>query len=179
MTKAKKDTLSAEEVKAFQDYIFDQICKIAAEMELPIQCHIGLGEINKTNGMQMRDVIQNNKETKFVLFHGGYPWLEDIYGLTHYFRNVYPDLCWLPLISTSAAERMLEELMEISTADKICWGCDTWTSQESFGALLAFRHVLAKVLTKKIAEDYLSISSAKEFIDLVLYSNAKKLYKIK
>ena len=38
---------------------------------------------------------------------------------------------------------MLHELIERATLDRIFWGCDTWTAEESFGALLAFRHVLA------------------------------------
>jgi len=89
---------------------------------------------------------------------------------------VYPDLCWLPIISTSAAERMLHEIIEVGTSNKACWGCDTWTSEESYGALLAMQHVLAKVLSQKIADKYISFKNAETIIDDVLYNNAKNLY---
>jgi len=167
-----------DEIKAFQDYVFYQICKIAAELDLPIQIHTGLGKLEKTNAMQMQEVISKNPGTKFVLFHGSYPWMDDINGLLHLYPNVYPDLCWLPLISTSACERMLDELIEVGTADKVCWGCDTWTSEESYGALLAMEHVLSKVLARKIEDGYLSPDDAREIIANILYNNAKGLYKL-
>lgn len=174
--KEAEGMITREDIKAFGDYVFFEICRMAAELNLPIQCHTGLGQLKRTNAMQMQEVIEKNPDTKFVLFHGGYPWLEDIYALLHNYRNVYPDLCWLPLISTSAAARMTEELIEVGTIDKTCWGCDTWTSEESFGALMAVRHVLAQALSEKVSIGYLSISDAKTIIGNILYNNAKKLY---
>lgn len=170
--------VAQEDIRAFQDYVFFEICKIAARLDLPIQCHTGLGQLKSTNAMGMEEIIRENPDTRFVLFHGGYPWTDDICGLVHTYPNVYPDLCWLPLISPSAASRMLHELIEIGTSDKVCWGCDTWTSEESYGALLAARHVLASVLSEKIDDGYLDLDNAKIYIDKVLYHNAKRLYKL-
>lgn len=173
------DTLRTEvDIKAFQDYIFFRICEIAAELDLPLQCHTGLGGLKGTNAMAMREAIEKNPGTKFVLFHCSYPWLDDVNGLLHVYDNVYPDLCWLPIISTSAAERMVHELIEVGTSDKVCWGCDTWTSEESYGALLAVRHVLAKVLSSKVEEGYFSLKDAEIITDNILYNNAAKLYKL-
>ncbi|HHY83312.1 MAG TPA: amidohydrolase family protein [Clostridiales bacterium] len=174
----KKDDLTKDDIKAFGDYVFFNICRIAAELDLPMQCHVGLGRLKDTNPMQMWEVIHKNPDTRFVLFHGGYPWTDEVLGLAHNCRNVYPDICWLPLISTSAAEKMLIELIEVSTIDKICWGCDTWTSEESAGALLAMEHVLASALSKKIAEGYLSVDLAKAIIKNILYKNAKLIYNL-
>ena len=172
------DTLADENIKAFGDYVFFEICKIAAELDLPLQCHTGLGILKKSNAMQMREVIEKNPHTKFVLFHGSYPWLEDIYALSHNYGNVYPDLCWLPIISSTAAKRMIEELIDVCTADKVCWGCDTATSDESLGALLAVRHVLSETLSRKVKEGYMTIDGAKEVAYNILYKNAKQLYKL-
>ena len=151
------DFRTKEDVKDFEDYIFFEICRIAAKHDLPIQCHTGLAKLEKTNAMELNEVIKNNPDTKFVLFHGSYPWLEDIYALTHNYKNVYPDISWLPLISTSAAERMIEELIEVSTVDRITWGCDSHSSEESMGALLAVRFAIANALSKKVKEGYFSL----------------------
>lgn len=172
------DTITAEDIKAFGDFIFFEICRIAAELDMPFQCHTGLGLLKRTNALQMQEVIQKNPETKFVLFHGGYPWLEDIYALAHFYKNIYPDICWLPIISTSAAERMVEELIEISMVDRICWGCDTWTSEESLGALLAAKHAIAQALAKKVQAGYFSMNDAEKIIDNILYNNAKSIYRL-
>jgi glucuronate isomerase len=165
-----------EEIQAFQDYVFFAICHIAAELGMQLQNHTGLGHLRRTNAMQMREVIEKNPDTKFVLFHGSYPYTDDIGGLLHNFGNVYPDLCWLPLISSSACERLLAELIDVGTSDKISWGCDTWTAEESFGALLAARHVIAKVLSVKVKDGYLTLPDAEKFAERILHDNAVKLY---
>src|SRR5690606_7204040 len=141
---------SLEDIKAFQDYLFWRICEMAAEFDLVLQCHTGMGQLRNANAMSMKDVIAGNPQTKFVLFHCSYPWLGDVTALMHLYPNVYPDLCWMPILSPSAANRVLHELIEVGTADKVCWGCDTWTSEESYGAVLAMRYVLADVLEEKI-----------------------------
>lgn len=165
-----------EDIKAYQDYIFISICEIAAEQKLPIQCHTGMGQLTGTNAMAMNKVIQSNPKTKFVIFHCSYPWTNDVNALLRTYDNVYPDLCWLPILSTFAAIRMLHELIEGGTSDKVCWGCDTWTSEESYGTLLAFRFVLTKVLKEKVEDGYFTIDDAKQVVDNIMYNNASKLY---
>ena len=178
--KAKKGFLNpdanAEDIKAFQDYVFFEICRIAAEYNVPLQCHTGLGKLEKSNAMQMQEVIRKNPETRFVLFHGSYPWIQDVCALIHNYPNVYADICWLPIISGSACETLLKELIEVGTTDRITWGCDTWTSEESFGAMLAAKQVVAKVFAEYTDNSYLSQVDAQEFIRQIFYENAEKLY---
>jgi predicted TIM-barrel fold metal-dependent hydrolase len=167
---------SEEEIKAFQDYVVFGICRIAAELDLPIQCHTGMGKVLRSNAMWLREVIEKNSDTKFVLFHCSYPWIEDINALVRTFGNVYPDICWLPLLSPSAAKRMLHELIEDGAFYKTCWGCDTWTSEESYGALLAFRYVLASVLSERVEDGFLSMEDARMIADGILNNNARSIY---
>ena len=128
--------------------------------------------------MNLYEAIHNNPETRFVLFHGSYPDVQDICGLAHNYLNVYPDLCWLPIISPSACHRLLNELIEVGDVNKITWGCDTWTSQESYGALIAIKEVLSKVLSNKVEDRYLDMNDAKLLCDKILFENAKSIYKL-
>ncbi len=169
---------SKSDIKAFQDYVFFELCQIAAEENLPFQMHTGLGLIDRTNALVLREAIAENPGTRFMLFHGGYPWMDDIAAMAHFFPNVYVDLCWLPLISTGAAERFLHEMLDVTTADKLMWGCDTWTPQESYGALLAMREVTCRVLVKRIERGETDLEDAKALIGRILYRNAAKLYKV-
>ncbi len=168
-----------EEIRAYQDYVLFELCRIAAELGLPMQFHTGLGSLARTNALWLLDLIAKNPATTFVLFHGGYPWLDDIMGLVHNFQNVHVDLCWLPLLAPSAARRLTHELIEVAAADRVCWGCDTWTSEESYGALLAMRHVLACTLGERIEDGLMTEAGARRVAGNILYENARRLYKLR
>jgi hypothetical protein len=167
---------SAEEVKKFQDYVFDVICDIAAELKMPFQIHTGLGLMDETNPMQIQKLIARHPNTVFVLMHGGYPWIDDICGLVHAYPNVVLDLCWLPMISPSAAVRAVHELLEICNGNKIVWGCDTWTSEESLGSLYSMADVLARVLDEKVGAGYFNISDALHLVEDIMGNNAKRVF---
>lgn len=170
---------SAADIKVFQDYVFQEACQIAAQLDIPMQIHTGLGRLHRSNAILLQPVIEANPDTKFVLFHGSYPWMDDILGLVEkYPNNVFPDLVWLPLISCEASVRFLSELIEVTNSHSICWGDDTWTPEESFGALLAVRHVLATVLSEKIQTGYLSKRDALEIVSNILCDNAARIYKL-
>ena len=94
--------VTAADIKAFQDFLFFQICRNAAELDLPVQIHTGMGQGRRTNALWLQEVIQKNPQTRFVLLHGSYPWVEDIPALVRLYPNVFADLCWLPLGSTRA-----------------------------------------------------------------------------
>lgn len=102
--------------------------------------------------------------------------MDDLLGLLHSSSNVYADLCWLPLISTSAAKRFLREALEIGGSNRILWGCDTWTSEESYGAVLAFRRVVSEVLSEMCQEGYLSCEEACYTAGQIWRGNALKLF---
>lgn len=167
---------SEAEKKSLQDYTMFRLCGIAAEFGLPLQIHTGLGKLERSGAMHLRELIDRNPETKFVLFHGSYPWFGDVLALTHNYRNVYPDLCWIPLISSSACERFLGEALEVGDSARFCWGCDTWTGEESYGALLAVRHVIARTLAPKVESGMMDLEYAAMLTKRILHDNAKELY---
>lgn len=173
-----KGSATKAEITDFQDYVFFELCRIAAEFQLPFQCHTGLGLIERTNALSLREAVACNPDTRFVLFHGSYPWMDDLAAMAHYFENVYTDLCWLPILSTGAAERFLNEMLDVTTADKLMWGCDTWTPEESYGALLAMRDVLCRVLASRIERGQCDPSDARELTCRILSDNAAELYRI-
>ena len=164
------------EIRNYQDYVVYRLAGLAADSGMPFQIHTGLGKLDRSNAICLRRLIDRNPETRFVLFHCGYPWMDDVLGLLHNYRNVYPDLCWLPLISTSAAIRFIREAFEVGDANRLTWGCDTWTSEESHGALLAIRHSLSSALASMCREGLVDLPYAKQLVHGVLYKNAQALY---
>ncbi len=166
------------DVKTFQDYLFNQVCSLAAGMDLPIQIHTGMGQGHRTNAAHLQQAIQRFPQTRFVLLHCSYPWVQDIVMLVDKYPNVYPDLSMLPLISSRASITMLHELIERATTDRIFWGCDTWTAEESFGSLLAFCHVLSTALVEKVLDGYLTRQDSFLIMDDILFNSPQRFYKL-
>ena len=170
-------SVAPDDLKAFGDFIFDYICTLAAAHNLPLQNHTGLGRLGGSNPMNLLPMIEKHPQTRFVLFHGGYPWIEEIAALSHNYANVYADLCWLPTICTSAAERLLHSLIEAARdSSRITWGGDALLVTESYGQALAARHVVSKVLTEKVVQGYLSDGRARMIAERIFTRNANELY---
>src|SRR5262249_8563057 len=69
--------LPPAEVKEFEDFIMWRLVELSAKHELPYQIHSGDARIQGSNPMNLVDLIDANPKTKFILFHGGYPWVSE------------------------------------------------------------------------------------------------------
>jgi hypothetical protein len=154
------------------------ICKMAADLNVPIQCHTGMGCLKNTRAINMLELIRDNPHTKFSGMHASFPWCEDILAYLDMFPNVYADVVWLPLLSPTAAEYVINHLIEVGTSERIVWGCDTWTSEESCGARLAMNEVLSRVLENKIHKGYFRKKDALLMAQNIMHDNAKELFNI-
>lgn len=176
--KTERRLLTQKNIDDFQSYVFYRLCEIAAQEEMPFQIHTGLGQIEKTRALYLTRAIKDHPQTKFVLFHLSFPYIDDVISLAHNFANVYPDICWVPLLSVHKAEQAINSLLDTVNADKLCWGCDTWTVEESYGAVLAIAYVLSKTLSARIEEGFMDLDRAKKVCDNILYGNAARLYRL-
>lgn len=171
--------ITDEEKSQFSNYMFHYFMKVAQERSLPVQFHTGLAQLSGSNPMLLERTIATYPDVKFVLFHGGFPWTYEIGALAHNYKNVYIDMNWLPIISTKAAETALHTYLEIvPNSDHISWGGDTWTSEEAYGASLAFKHILTNVLSEKVSSAFYRMPDAERLIQKIMYENAEKLYKL-
>ena len=170
--------LTAENVADFQSYVFYKLCEIAARENLPFQIHTGLGQLENTRAIHLTRAIKDHPDTKFVLFHLSFPYFDDVISLAHNHPNVYPDICWVPLLSHNAASDVINRLLDTVNAEKLCWGCDTWTVEESFGAILAMAYSLSKALTIRVQDGFMSEERAFEICRRIMYTNAQALYKL-
>ncbi len=174
-----KEKVARQDWLAFGNFVFARCAETAARLNLPFQVHQGLGQLHGTNPMRFLATIQQHPRTRFVLFHYGYPWLDEVHGIVHNCRNALPDLTWLPLISTAAAKRALDECIEIAGDIRtIGWGSDCWTAEESAGALLAWRHVIGEVLADKVASGYLTVRDAEKLCVMLVRDNGHFIYNL-
>jgi len=168
-----------EQIKWFSDFVAFRVVELAGELGIPVCIHTGLGMLYKSNALSLRTLIEENPQVQFVLFHGGFPWTDDVLGLVHNYKNVIADFNWLPLICTSKAVEFIINALETGGAHRMCWGCDTWTSEESYGARLAMEHALGIAMTHFVNDGAFDVAYAKYVITRILYENPKEIFKIK
>jgi len=171
-----KAELSAEEIKDFQDFVMWRLVELSAKHELPFQIHTGQARIQGSNPMLLVDLIAANPKTKFVLFHGGFPWIGETGVIAMRHKNVWIDSVWLPQLSYTMARRAYEEWLEVMPSDRIMWGADTVQAEGIYAATVWTRQCLAEALAEKVERGELREEDALRIGRQILRDNALKLF---
>ena len=171
-----KEETSDEEQKLFEDFMFWHICELSAKHGLPFQVHTGDARIQGSNPMLLVDVIAANPQTKFILFHGGYPWVGETGAIAMKHRNVWIDSCWLPTLSYTMAKRAYQEWLDAVPSDRIMWGADTTDAEGIYAATEFTRRCLAEALSEKVLRKELREEHAVRIGRQVMRDNALKLF---
>ncbi|MFB3817008.1 MAG: amidohydrolase family protein [Candidatus Methylomirabilales bacterium] len=173
------------EARPLQDYMFHEIVRAAMERDVPLQIHTGLQEGNEnllanSDPLLLANLCIEYRRAKFDLFHGAYPFTGPALALAKNFPNVFLDLCWLPIISPSAAARVLHEAIETVPANKIlAFGGDFIIPEGAYGHSVMARRIVSRVLGEKVEEGYLDEAAAVRLAQRVLRDNAASLYNLK
>jgi predicted TIM-barrel fold metal-dependent hydrolase len=73
-----------------KEFMFWYICQWNVKHELSFQVHTGDARIRGLTPLLLVNVTDGNPDTKFILFHGGYPWV----GATAVkYQNLWMDSC--------------------------------------------------------------------------------------
>lgn len=172
----KRDALSLEERKAFEDYIMWRLVELSGRHELPFQIHTGHARIQGSNPMLLLNLIVANPKTKFILFHGGYPWVGETGAIATRHRNVWIDSVWLPTISFTMARRAFQEWLDVVPSNRIMWGADCNHAEGIYAATEVTRHILAEALSEKVERGELREEHAIRIGSQIMRENALELF---
>jgi predicted TIM-barrel fold metal-dependent hydrolase len=169
--------LSDEDAKAFEDFIMWHLVGLSARHGLPFQIHTGDARLQGSNPMLLVELIQANPRTKFILFHGGYPWVSETAAIVmRHGANVWVDSVWLPTISYHMAKRAFHEWLDVMPSNRIMWGADCNHAEGIYGATEMTRRCLAEVLAERVDRGELIEEHARRIGQQVLRDNALTLF---
>lgn len=169
--------LSSEEIKAFEDFIMWRLVELSAKHDLPFQIHTGQARVQGSNPMLLVDLIAANPKTKFILFHGGFPWVGETGVIVmRHSDHVWIDSVWLPTLSYTTAKRAFHEWLEVMPSSRILWGADCNHAEGIYGATQFTRRCLAEVLAEKIDRGDLREEHALRIGKQILRDNALELF---
>jgi len=178
-----KEKLIPEERGKIQDFIMHHILKLSIKYNLPMQIHTGI-QAGNGNMLENSDPIKLNNlflqypAARFDVFHAGYPFSSALIVLAKIFPNVYYDLCWMPIISNSAATRILDEALDMIPNNKLFWGGDCMLIEHVYGAVKFARRLLFNVLSARVREGTMDMDAAKDVAVKILWKNASEFYGI-
>ncbi|MFL5245308.1 MAG: amidohydrolase family protein [Gemmataceae bacterium] len=173
----KRSQLTEGQVKEFEDYIMWRLVELSAKYELPFQIHTGQARVQGSNPMLLVDLIEANPKTKFILFHGGYPWVGETGVIVmRHGAHVWIDSVWLPTLSYSAAKRAFHQWLEVMPSNKIMWGADCNHAEGIYCATEFTRRCLAEVLAEKVDSGDLLEDHALRIGRQILRDNALELF---
>ncbi len=169
------------EAKAFEDYMMHLVVRKTIEYRLPLQFHTGLlygygSVLDNSNPLHLTNLFLTYPRARFVLFHGSYPYCGELSALAKTFPNVYLDFNWLPMISTTAAERYLAEWLDTVPRSKLEWGGDCKHVEAVYGHVLQVREVITHVLAEKVARGFVDEEAAIDLAKSLLRDNVWEIY---
>lgn len=172
-----RSDLGAEEAKVFEDFIMWRLTEFSAKYDMPFQIHTGDARIQGSNPMLLVNLIEANPQTKFELFHGGYPWVRESGAIGNKFgRHVWLNGVWLPAISYTMAKRAFGEWLEVMPSDRITWGGDDMDAEGIYGETELTRRCWAEVLSEKVDRGELAEDDALRIGQQIFRNNALALY---
>ncbi|MBI3869328.1 MAG: amidohydrolase family protein [Verrucomicrobia bacterium] len=172
-----KSQLSEAEVKEFEDFILWRLADLSAKLELPFQFHTGHARIQGSNPLNLLNLIEAHPATKFILFHGGYPWVGETGAIMQrHGAHVWVDSVWLPTISYSMARRAYQEWLEVMPSNRLMWGADAHHVEGIYGATEFTRRCLAEALAEKVERGELREADALHIGRQVMRDNALELF---
>jgi hypothetical protein len=173
----RRSDLTEEEVKEFEDFVMWRLVELSAKWELPFQIHTGDARLQGSNPTLLIDLIEAHPQTKFILFHGGYPWVGETGAIVlRHGSHVWIDSVWLPMISYTLAKRAFHEWLEVMPSTRILWGADCNHAEGIYGATEFTRRCLGEVLAEKIQQGDLTEEQAQRIGRQILRENALALF---
>jgi hypothetical protein len=173
----RRTALTGDDIKAFEDYIFWRLCELSAKYELPFQIHTGHGRIQSSNPLLLVDLIEANLKTKFILFHGGFPWIGETGAIVmRHGHHVWIDSVWLPTLSEHLAKRAYHDWLDQIPSNRILWGADCNHAEGIYGATEFTRRCLAEVLAERVDRGDVTPEDAAIIGRQILRDNALELF---
>jgi hypothetical protein len=169
------------ERKQFEDHIIFFLAQVAADLDQVFQIHTGVqgnwGHIPDSNPLHLLPLIHANRNTRFDLFHAGYPFSREIGMMAKHCANVWLNMAWMYVITMEGSRQSLSEWIDLVPGDRLLgFGSDVHWPEMVYGHLIMARSCIADVLAAKVERDFLSEAAAVSLVHQMLRDNAMSLY---
>ena len=180
-------TLDPDKEKMLQDHLFWYCVDKATSMNLPVKLHTGyyaghdglnLSRISGNPGAAC-ELCRQSADTKFVFFHIGYPYYEEMIAVAKNYTNATVDMCWSWIINPVASKDFLKKFILTAPLNKVTvFGGDYFAVEMIPGHARIARTGIAQALSELVEESWIGMDDALWMTDILMHENASKLYQL-
>ncbi|MFN4227542.1 MAG: amidohydrolase family protein [Candidatus Ratteibacteria bacterium] len=146
-----------------------------------------MGDFRRISPENFIPVLQRHPDTKFDIYHCGYPYVREALNLGKEFSNVYLNFAWTHIISQKFAIEALDECLDLIPINKIIgFGGDyNLPVEKVYGHLFMAKEDIITVLEKKIKEKKIKFKESEKIIktffsiiliNFIIYLTENKIY---
>ncbi len=179
----RSQTPTDAQMKAYQDFVVFLLADLAGQFDLVFQIHTGLqgqwGHVPDCDPLGLCNLLREFPDTRFDLFHAGYPYSRQMGILAKHYPNVWADMCWMYVITMAGSRSTLDEWIDLIPGYRIIgFGSDVGWPELIYAHLRMGRQCMTDVLEKKVTQDMLSEETAVSLAKMMLRDNLIELFKL-
>lgn len=162
-----------------QNFLLDETIREATALDLVVAVHPGYWQdFRELDPLNLIPLLQRHREARFDVYHLGYPWVRETLMLGKGFDNVWINLCWLYIISSTCATAALDEAIDLLPRNKVIgFGGDYRIPVEKvYGHLTMARDAMANVLARRVVSGHFDEGAALEMARHWLWDSPVSLY---
>jgi uncharacterized protein len=163
-------------------FVADWGIRIATEQDLVIAVHTGYWhDFRKLHPADLIPVLRRHPDTRFDVFHVGYPYMREALMLAKGFPNVWLNFCWTHILSQHFARAALDEALDLLPVNKVtAFGGDYGVEamEKVYGHLVMAREDVAAVLAGRVDRGGMSADEALRIARRWFWDNPKELYRL-
>lgn len=168
--------------KTLIDALIWETLEVAAELELPLQFHVALGDddvyLPSSNPVLLRAIFREPRyhQVPIVLLHC-YPFVREAAYLTSIYPNAYIDLGLTVPLAGSNCAALIAEALGVAPLHKILASSDGHAVPEfQWFAVRLWRAALTEVLANNVERYMMTGREAIEAAAMILHANSERLY---
>ncbi|MEX2261097.1 MAG: amidohydrolase family protein [Bryobacteraceae bacterium] len=167
--------LTPREVRAFQDWVVHECCKLAHERGWVHQVHVGTNNLGESSPLPLVPLAERYPRMNVVMIHC-WPFLKESGWLAKHVPNVYIDTCWQPVLNPQFFREALTMWWNYVPVHKITCGHDSTSVEMAVGSSMFTREIMAEVLRERTRGTGSKHSEVTSAAAALLHGNAIRIY---
>ena len=167
--------LTGNEQIIFENWVLNECCKLANELNWPHQVHVGTHNLPDSNPLPLRKLARNYPRQKIVQIHC-WPYQREAGHLAKSYPNVYIDTCWQVVLNPDYLAESLAQWLHYVPLSKITMGNDSTSIEMAAGSSLISRTILMESLDRHFSAWYVGEQKKMDIVYDFMHNNAIDVY---